>query len=317
MRVLGRDLKKIIKEEITRADIAARRDAIQTAIAKGRASTGSDIFGERHPEIDVEPMKQFFNDVFSGKKTVSSTYNSPEENLYINKVLSVFEKIRNMSDLESFPPSTYPKAGIIKLQKATGIDVDGVFGRQALAAAISPPGSPIINPSNYAEYRAHADHFERMMAEMESNSDAFFDWMKKKDKETDEILAGISFSNTDAMEKQKFLALAKNLTHDGKRTLSQADIDKLDRELPDVVSPILRALGTDPATLLGDTPEAWAALLASLDQVSGERLPSGTYERLPDGTYSGGQRKSSSPLRESLTREPKNITERLMERWFK
>jgi hypothetical protein len=311
MRVLGRDLKKIIKEEITQADIAARRDAIQTAIAKGRASTGSDIFGGRHPEIDVEPMKQFFNDVFSGKKTVSSTYNSPEENLYINKVLSVFEKIRNMSDLTSFPPSTYPKAGIIKLQKATGIDIDGVFGRQALAAAISPAGSPIINPSNYAEYRAHAEHVARLVAELERGGSSFVRDMERQDAETDRILAGATME--DIIKKSLFLqAIANDSELRNFLGLDQDDIAKIDRELPDVFSRslLLRWFrDNDVATLLGDTEESMAALQTALDQVSGERLPS--------GTYSGQLKSSVSPMNESLTHEPKNITERLMERWFK
>lgn len=311
MRIIGRDLKKIIKEELTRAGIDATRDAIQTVIAKSRARTGSDIFGERHPEIDVEPMKQFFNDVFSGKKTVSSTYNSYEENLYINKVLSVFEKIRGMSDLTSLLPTVYPKEGIIKLQKATGIKVDGVFGRQTLAAAISPPGSPIINPSNYAEHKAHTDGFVQTMAKIEKAGAAMKLDIEKEDKETAKALAAHDMK--DNIEKPLLLqALAKDSTLGGLMGLGPEDIDKINSDLPDIVdrSLLLQWLRKNGgAGAPGDTEESMAELQKALDRVSGERFPGGTYSGLRKG--------SVSAIKESLTHEPKNITERLMERWFK
>ena len=93
--------------------------------------------------------------------------------------------------------------------------------------------------------------------------------------------------------------------------LDQAGVDKIDRDLPAVFSRSLLFQwfrDNDVASALGDTEESMAELQDALDRISGEQLPGGTYS---------SYRPSSSPLRESLTREPKNITERLMERWFK
>jgi hypothetical protein len=263
-------------------------------------------------------MKQFFTDVFSGKKTVSSMYNSPEENLYINKVLSVFEKITNTSGLESFPPSTYPKAGIIKLQKATGIDVDGVFGRQALAAAISPPGTPIINPSNYAEYQERTNRLAQLIAKIEREGAEYAKDMLQQSAETDRILAGPKME--DVFEKSLLRqALAKDPTLGGFMDFSPSDIAKIDRDLPDMVSrsQLLQWLkangGTSP---LGDTPESMAALQDMLDQISFDRpaTPSVSFGRQSPGSYTSP---ATTSMNESLTHERKNITERLMERWLK
>lgn len=132
MRIQGKVLKQIIKEELSRLVVKEAND-LAAAISAGRAR------GAVSKISSTDDMTAFFDDVLAGKKIVTANRNTPGENLYVNQALGVFEKLSNLptGDLTSFPTSTYPATGIVKLQKMCSLQADGDFGRQTLAAAVT------------------------------------------------------------------------------------------------------------------------------------------------------------------------------------
>lgn len=287
MHILGRDLKKIIKEEITRADIDQTRQDLAATIAGGRIKSGTGRWNKTHPDLDLAPMRDFFASVLSGEKTVSPRYNSPEENLYINKALSVFEnrflpKNGKKLELQSFPPSTYPESGIRKLQVLTQITRDGIFGRQTLAAAISPAGATTLDPSSSATYLDElVDDISNLVADNSS--------MSLRDR---------------VLSKSLLLQAIKKDPTFGGLLASPANVQEIEKSLPDTFtfSQLMDMLKTDFRAAVGDTQEAMDKLLNVLG------LP-------PENSDM-----NESTLRKAVSSEnsePKNITERLMERWLK
>jgi hypothetical protein len=283
MRILGKDLKKIIKEEITRTDIDQERQRLATTIAGGRIGSGISRWNKMHPDLDLEPMRDFFTSVLSGEKTVSPRYNSPEENLYINKALSVFENRAmitrgNKIELQSFPPSTYPESGIRKLQGICMLTRDGIFGRQTLAAAISPFGTVSLDPSVSAK---HLDKFVNDISNLVADNS--------------------SMSVADRVLSKSLLlqAIRKDPTLGG-MFASPLNVREIEQSLPDTFtrSQLMDILGNfNVRTAMGDTPEAMEKLQSALSEPMNESTP----------------RKTAS----SEDSESQNITERLMERWLK
>lgn len=283
MRILGRDLKKIIKEEITRADIDQTRQNLAATIAGGRIKSGTGRWNKMHPDLDLAPMRDFFANVLSGEKTVSPRYNSPEENLYINKALSVFENramntYGNKIELQSFPPSTYPESGIRKLQGMLMLTRDGIFGRQTLAAAISPLGATSLDPSVSA---THLDKFVNDVSNLVADNST----MNLRDQVISKSLL------LQAIRKDPTL---------GGMFASPLNVREIEQSLPDTFtySQLMDMLGKfDVRTAMGDTPEAMEQLQSMLSGPVNE-----------------------STLRKTASNEDsesQNITERLMERWLK
>jgi hypothetical protein len=283
MRILGKDLKKIIKEEITRADIEAKRQELATTIAGGRIGSGISRWNKMHPDLDLGPMRDFFASVLAGEKTVSPLYNSPEENLYINKALSVFENrvmntYGNKIELQSFPPSTYPESGIRRLQGMLMLTRDGIFGRQTLAAAISPLGATSLDPSVSA---THLDKFVNDVSNLVADNSS----MSLRDR---------------VLSKSLLLqAIRKDPTLGG-MFASPLNIAEIEQSLPDTFthSQLMDMLKRfDVSNAMGDTPEAMEKLQSILSGPVNE----------------SASRKAAS----SEDSESQNITERLMERWLK
>jgi hypothetical protein len=283
MRISGRDLKKIIKEEITRADIDQTSQKLAATIAGGRIKSGTGRWNKMHPDLDLEPMRDFFASVLAGEKTVSPRYNSPEENLYINKALSVFENRAmitrgNKIELQSFPPSTYPESGIRKLQVMSMLTRDGIFGRETLAAAISPMGAASLDPT------VSATHLDKFVSDV-SNLVADNSSMNLRDQ---------------VISKSLLLQVIRKDPTLGGMFASPLNVREIEQSLPDTFtySQLMDMLGKfDVRTAMGDTPEAMEQLQSMLSGPMNEST----------------LRKTAS----SEDSESQNITERLMERWLK
>jgi hypothetical protein len=327
MRIQGKMLKKIIKEEISRS--LTEVDDINLAVARSKAtSVASDL--DRDSGANIVPMVEFFADVLAGNKVVTANSNTPEENLYINQALTAFENLKGLEgDLTSFPPSTYPEEGIIKLQKMCLLQQDGDFGRQTLAAAVSG-GRARLEPSAMAN-PVKRNRAARLIAMMMSHPGPEDD-----SERLSQVLSGVDFKSGAAPDtslvgsksaspaekkypKSLLLMAAENkeLMHWIAQVMGMSPDETMDavnkvqddipRTLPEWVDTLAelaqKSVKADPAEM--------EKLRAALEGVSGD-YGTGYMDKsgLRPGSYSRAD--AEIPMNES-----RDLTSRLMARWIK
>lgn len=315
MRILGRDLKRIIKEEISRAAIN-EDDGIDLAVARSKASSLASGAGS---DSNISSMAAFFEDVLSGRKIVTSSRNTPGENLYVNQALTAFEQITGLpdGDLTSFPPSTYPEEGVAKLQKMTQNQADGDFGRQTLAAAVTG-GRARISPTTL-ETPESRKHFARLMAMLVNapapdDSQALADALANADYSAgaaaDMDLGGPRRASPAERRIPKSLLLAMIDNPESMqriaKILGMSEEDVYERSLD------LQDHGPQPL-------QRWLALIAGRDALSIADADMAEIEAAVAGVHGAPESVLTPAYRPSSVsmNESHNLTSRLMERWIK
>lgn len=157
MKIVKANLVKIIREELSRA-LYEDENIDNSADVDAATSAAGDAVSElakRSSSIDVPALTKLCSDILGGQKIITSGKNNVDENLFVNLILGIYQKKSGKDvDLISFPPTTYPESGVNTVQKALKLQVDGDFGRQTLAAAIT--GGKIKLPPTFLK-KTHSD----------------------------------------------------------------------------------------------------------------------------------------------------------------
>ena len=153
MRITGRELRRVINEEVRRS-LFLEQDAVvtpDTDAADEKAFTHSQdeervisSLQKTIRKVRASPsMIMLLAELLSGTKILSSnTPDSVDGNLLVNSILSLYA-LENLDDndlyLESISAlgTAYPENFVKAVQRKLGIQVDGDFGRQTLVSVLT------------------------------------------------------------------------------------------------------------------------------------------------------------------------------------
>lgn len=142
------NLRKIVREmllEATAGDIAAVKGT--TAASQGAAAVTAGI-----PMGLQESFSQFIVDLLDGKTIVTKSKNSTTLNLFVREFLSYYWRKYTGMDAALEDKigigTSYPESAVKYVQKTIpGLQVDGDFGRQTMAALVTG-GKVIMTPTH-------------------------------------------------------------------------------------------------------------------------------------------------------------------------
>lgn len=168
MKINKSSLVKIIREELVRSLYEENEEELNQSNVDDATKAAGDAVSElskRSSSIDVASLTKLCSDILGGQKIITSGKNNVDENLFVNLILGIYQKKSGKDiDLISFPPTTYPESGVNAVQQALKLQVDGDFGRQTLAAAVT--GGKIKLPPTFLK-KVHADpQFKSKIARM-------------------------------------------------------------------------------------------------------------------------------------------------------
>jgi len=159
MRITGRELRRVINEEVRRS-LFLEQDAVATpdtdttdtpAVTKEKPFRNTPdemraIIGIKKAIRKLsasESMIMLLARILSGTQILSSnTPDSVDGNLLVNSILNLYA-LENLDDkdiefeLQTSMPSAYPENFVKAVQKKLGIQVDGDFGRQTLVSVLT------------------------------------------------------------------------------------------------------------------------------------------------------------------------------------
>lgn len=171
MRIKGSDLRRIIKEEITRAALREADDlgaGSEVGVVTGATSRAVDAVASHLEAIksriggSVRELAFPMAAVLQGSKVITEDNASINDALLVGSVLGAYARAhpedREFADafIQTLP-TMYNEEAVRIAQEATGASPDGKFGRQTLVSIITD-GQLLISPSNMRRLEQDPDY---------------------------------------------------------------------------------------------------------------------------------------------------------------
>lgn len=171
MRIKGSDLRRIIKEEITRAALREADDlgaGSEVGVVTGATSRAVDAVAAHLEAIksriggSVRELAMPMAAVLQGSKVITEDNASINDALLVGSVLGAYARAhpedREFADafIQTLP-TMYNEEAVRIAQAATGASPDGKFGRQTLVSIITD-GQLLISPSNMRRLEQDPDY---------------------------------------------------------------------------------------------------------------------------------------------------------------